>query len=100
MQTYRWLIEDVHHPGEARSHLAREPDALCLSARERVGAAVERQVLQADVGKEAQPLADFLDDRSRDLAAPALERKRAIKLQRVTDAQARDLGESLVADEH
>ena len=62
MQADRGLIEDVHDADQAGADLAREPDALRFAARQRFGAAIERQVVEADVAQEAQALADFLDD--------------------------------------
>ena len=41
VQADRGLIEDVHHPGQARTDLAGQADALRLAARERAGAAIE-----------------------------------------------------------
>ncbi len=55
VQADRRLVEDVHDADEAGADLAREADALRLAARERLGAAIERQVVEADVGEEAQP---------------------------------------------
>ena len=59
MQADRRLIEDVHDTDQARADLAREPDALRLAAGERLGAAIERQVVEADVAQEAQPIVGF-----------------------------------------
>src|SRR5688500_19865912 len=44
MQSNRRLVEDVQHTNEARADLRREPDALSLTARERLGRAPEGQV--------------------------------------------------------
>ncbi|MEI2718847.1 MAG: hypothetical protein V9E87_01700 [Gemmatimonadales bacterium] len=63
----RRLVEDVEHADEARADLRGEADALRLAARERAGRAVEREVVQADVGEEAQPLDHFLEDRAGDV---------------------------------
>src|SRR5579863_8605061 len=71
VQSDRGLVEDVHHPSEAGAHLAGKADALRLPAGERFGAAIECHVIQANLGKEAQPLDDTLDDLRRHLAAPA-----------------------------
>ena len=49
------LVEHVQHAGQARADLARQADALRLAAGERVGAALEAQVGQADVVEELQP---------------------------------------------
>jgi hypothetical protein len=47
--------------------LRGEPDALRLAAGERRGAALERQVVEADVDEEAEPLDDLLDHAAGDL---------------------------------
>ena len=52
VQPDRRLVEDVHDADESRADLAREADALRLAARECLGAAVERQVVEADVHQE------------------------------------------------
>ena len=78
VQADRRLVEHVHDADEAGADLAGEADALRFAAGQRIGAAIERQVIEADVDEEAQPFADFLDDLRRDLAAPAgqLQRRR------------------------
>ena len=73
VQADRRLVEDVHHADQAGADLGRQADALRLAAGQRVGAAIERQVVEADVEQEAQALADLLDDLVGDLAAPARE---------------------------
>ena len=100
VQADRGLIEDVHDAGEPGAHLAGEPDALRFPARERLGGAIERQVVQAHVAEEAQPLDDALHDLAGDLAAPARQLERAEQLQRAPDGQVRDLRQALVGDEH
>ena len=79
MQADRWLVEDVHDADEARSDLAGESDALRFAARQRFGAAIERQIVEPDVAEEPQPIAGFLDDLECDLAAPAFELQFAAK---------------------
>ena len=60
VQPDRWLVEDVEHAHQARADLGRQPDALCLAARERAGRAVERQVVEPDVDEEPEPRPDLL----------------------------------------
>ena len=67
VQADRRLVEDVQHADQPRADLRRQPDALRLAARERLGRAAEREVVEADVDEEAQPLAHFLEDRAGDL---------------------------------
>src|SRR5688572_33302499 len=85
VQADRGLVEDVHDAAEPRADLAREADALRLAARERLGAAVERQVVEADVYQEAEPVGDLLDDLGRDLLPPALELQPVEELERAAD---------------
>src|SRR6185312_5891265 len=96
VQPDRGLIQDVHDTGEPRAHLAGEADALRFTARERLGAAVEGQVVEPHVGEEGEPLDHALDDLGGDLAAPAGEVERAEELQRAADGQVRDLGQRAV----
>jgi hypothetical protein len=56
------FVEDVHHAHQAGADLAGQADALGLAAGQGVGAAVEGQVVEADVDQELQALADFLED--------------------------------------
>jgi hypothetical protein len=99
VQADRRLIEYVHDADQARADLAGQADALCLAARERVGLAIERQVIQADVDEEAQALADFLDDLGRDLAAPSGQFQLVEKVERLVDRQCGQGRQVAVADE-
>ncbi len=49
VQADRGLVEDVHDADEARADLAGEADALRLAAREGLGAAIETEVVEADI---------------------------------------------------
>ncbi len=77
VQADGWLVQHIHHADQAGADLAGQPDALGFAAGERIGLAVQGQVIQPDIDQEAQPLADFLDDALRDLAAPTVQFKRA-----------------------
>jgi hypothetical protein len=52
VQADRGLVEDVQHAHQARADLRRQPDALCLAARQRRRRPVEGQVVEADVEQE------------------------------------------------
>ena len=63
MQADGRLVEHIHHADQAGADLRGEADALRLAAGQRVGLAIQREVVQADVVEEdAGRLADFLDD--------------------------------------
>ena len=67
VESDRRLVEDVEHAHQAGSDLRRQSNALRLAARERLRRAAEREIVEADVDEEAQPLAHFLEDRPRDV---------------------------------
>ncbi len=103
MQADGGLVADVEHAHEAGADLGREPDALGLAAGERRRAAVERQVVEADLDEEVEAGADLLDDlvgdhllRARELRV--LGREAGEPLLGVDDAQRSRLGDVLVAD--
>ena len=62
VQADRRLVEHVHDADEAGADLARQTDALRFAAGQRIGLAIERQVVEPDVDEKMQALADFLDD--------------------------------------
>jgi hypothetical protein len=63
----RRLVQNIEHAGEARADLGGEPDALAFAARQRARATVEREIGEADVVEETQPLVDLLQDALGDL---------------------------------
>ncbi|KAF1065940.1 MAG: hypothetical protein GAK45_02062 [Pseudomonas citronellolis] len=69
VQADRWLVEDVHHPDQAGADLAGQADTLRLATGEGIGAAIQGQIVQADVDQELQALADLLENLRRDLPA-------------------------------
>ena len=60
VQADRRFVEHVEHAHETAADLRREPDALRLAAGEGGRRTVEREVVEADVEQEAQPLVDLL----------------------------------------
>jgi hypothetical protein len=57
------LVEHVARADQAAADLRGQADALGLAAGERRGAAVEREVLEADAREEAEAVVDLLEDR-------------------------------------
>ena len=76
VQADRRLVEHVEHAGQVRADLRRQADALPFAARQRRGAAAEREVADADVVEEAQAIADLAQDAAGDqvLAVGQFER--------------------------
>ena len=59
VQADRRLVEHVEHAGEVGADLRRQPNALSFTAGQRGRAAIERQISNADVIEESQPLANL-----------------------------------------
>ena len=57
------LVQDVEHADEARADLGGEPDALRFTAGQGVRGAAQREIVEADRGEEAEPLAHLLETR-------------------------------------
>ena len=55
----RGFVEHVEHAAEAAADLAGEADALGFAAGERGGGAAEREIGEADVDQEREPILDF-----------------------------------------
>ena len=66
MQADRRLVQDVQHADQRRTDLRRQPDPLGLPARQRGRSPVHRQIADADVVQEAQPLLDLAQHQPRD----------------------------------
>ena len=73
VQADRGLVEHVEHAGQPRADLRGEANALALAAGERAGGAGQREVIEADVDQEFQPLADFLEHAHADLVLLGVE---------------------------
>ena len=100
MQADGGLVENVHHAHQARADLAGQADALGLAAREGVGAATERQIVQAHVDQKAQPVLQFLENLLRDRCAIALQRQRLKVACGIGDRHCRDARQIHVVDVH
>ena len=88
------------HADEAAADLAREPDALRLTAGERPRRPVEAQVVEADVEQELESLVDLLEDPLRDEPLALVELHLGEERGGVADREVADLGDVLAADEH
>ena len=64
VQTNGRFIEHIKYTGQTGTNLRSQTDALCLAARKRGCAAIQGQVIQTDVQKEAQPSLGFLEYRT------------------------------------
>ena len=73
VQADRRLVEHIEHAGQARADLRGEPDALALAARQRAGAAREREIIEPDIDEKGEPVANFLQDAHGDLVALGVE---------------------------
>src|SRR6202040_3463645 len=80
--------------------LTGEANALCLAARQSIGAAVQGQIAKPDVAQESQAIVDFLDDLHRYFAAPAGQLEPAEEFQRTLHRQRGDFRDALAVDEY
>ena len=67
------LVQNIKHAAQVRAELCSKANALGFSAGEGFGTAVEREVVESDLGKEFQALADFCDHIASNLRSGALE---------------------------
>ena len=70
VQPDRRLVEDVEHADQAGADLGGQPDPLRLAAGQRPRGPVEREVVEADVEQEVEPLLDLLEHPLADLPLP------------------------------
>ena len=98
MQADAGLVEDVEHADQRRADLGGQADALRLAAGQRRGGAAEREIAHADVGQEAQPLADLLDHTAADQAFGVGHGDRLEKGEGFGDAHQRELVDVAPAD--
>ena len=61
VQADRRLVEDVEDADQAGADLGGQPDPLRLAAGQRAGGPVQREVVEADVEQEVEPLLDLLE---------------------------------------
>ena len=90
------LVQNVEHAHEPGADLGGEPDALGLAAGERGRGPLQREVVQAHVHEEAQPLADLLHDGQGDDRRLAREVQPLEERQRLGRRHLRDVVDGLV----
>ena len=76
VQADRGLVQHIEHAGQPRADLRGEADALAFAAGQRAGGARQREIIEADVEQEGQPLADFLQHAGGDLVLLRVQRRR------------------------
>ena len=79
MQPDRRLVQNVEHAGEPGADLGREPDALALASGQGAARAREREIFQADIDQELEPLADLLEHARRDFILLGAQRGRQLR---------------------
>ena len=73
VQANTGLVQHIHHARQAAANLACQANALRFTARERVGAAVQAQIIEAHVQQEAQARGDLVDHLFSDVSLVALQ---------------------------
>src|SRR5205807_4672044 len=88
------------------AHLRGQPDALRLASRKRGAWPVEREIAEAHVEQEAEPVADLLEELGGHYLVIPLQRQVGDELHRLFDGHARQRDDALawriseVADGH
>src|SRR4029078_11150285 len=91
VEPYGRLSEDVEDSLQSRAELRREPDALRLARRQRVGRAVEREIREADLGEEHHPPPDLRQEVARDPRLALRQRERREAPLELGDRRARQI---------
>ena len=73
MQSNGRFVKHVHHACETRADLGGQPNPLAFAARQRVGPAVEGQVIETNAVKEREARLDFFEDLSPDEEAAFIQ---------------------------
>src|SRR5438270_1579459 len=89
------LVQHVERAHQPRAQQSRELNALGFAAAQSRGQAVKRQVFQANIVQEFQPLLDLLQDSSRDLRLLARELEVGNELRRGLNGHRRELADVL-----
>src|SRR5262249_17289011 len=92
------LVQYIKDADEARADLGRQADALPLAAGQRARGPVQRQIIEADVGEEAEALADLLEDAAGDGRLAFAESQRGEERRGVLDGEPHDVGDRLTGD--
>ncbi len=100
VQPDRRLVEDVEHTDQPGADLRGEPDALRLAAGQRPRGPVQREVVEADVEQEVEPLLDLLEHPLGDVPLARAELEPAEEVGGLVDREPADLGDAPAADRH
>ena len=98
MQADRRLVEHVEHAGQVRADLRRQADALPFAAGQGRRRPRQRQIADADVVEEAQPIADLLEDARGDDRLAIVELERVEQRERFGDRQVDVVGDRLALE--
>ncbi len=100
VQADRGFVENVQHAGQPATDLRRQADTLRFAARKRVGAAVQRQVVQPNVLQKAEPRPDLAHNGRGDGTARFGEVQLGKKAAGVQNRHPRQLGDVTFRDRH
>ena len=100
VQADRRLVEHVQHAGEVGADLRRQPDALPFAARQRGGAAAQRQIADAHVVEKPQPLLNLSEHPPGDERLALGQLELLEHRQRLGDRQLDVLGDRPALDAH
>ncbi len=87
MQANRRFVEDIHDAHQTRADLASKANTLGFTARQGIRAAIQRQIVQANVDQELQAFADLLEDFVGDFATAPRELQPTEVVSSIADRQ-------------
>jgi len=100
VQANRRLIEDVENPTEIRSELGSKPDTLGFPTAQRLGAAVERKVIETDFCEELETLLNFRNDILRDPGTGSRKSEFSGEIEGICGCSARKIIDRMFSDEN
>src|SRR5690554_6529898 len=98
MQTDGGLVENVHHTHQAGADLAGQAYTLSLASGKGLGAALQSEIVKADVNQKFQPGVDFVNDLLGDLALASGQGQLLKVTPGLTDGKLDDLGQGAAVD--
>ena len=100
VQADRRLVEHVEHAAQPAAHLGRQANALHFAAGKRGGGPGERQIVQAHVDQELQPVANLAGHLAGDLPLAVVELPVLELVQQPAQRQAAELVDRAAAEPH
>jgi len=100
MQAYRRFVENVAHANQAAADLRSKANPLGLAAGERHARAIQRNVSQADINQERQPMQYLAENHISDLCSLLIKLQAAEKSPGIANGHRHDILNIVIANGH